>query len=459
MPKKRTAFAANCFYLLKVVTLLLIALLIFVSFGSFASGNFIPTEPISYLYIRSDGRVDPQTPLISVSNNVYTFTGPFTNTTIVVERDGIIVDGVGYSMTGHSLNYGQAVDISNRTNITIKNLFVNQFGIGVLMQNAQNNILTANKMSTFSAFMLDNADNNYIANNNSTQGYGIYGSGSNNQILNNSFSGGLSGGGNGMGILLTGSHNTISNNTVIHGVGIELYCQDSTIAYNTVLNGYSGLLLLRAQNNLVYGNIIRNITTDSAQIKAQALYISDSSTNNTIFENTFEKNADAVALGAQVVDFVWNNVSNNYFYRNSFLNNVQNVWIAPGAPVNYWDNGQQGNFWSDFPGVDSNHDGISETPYIINANNTDHHPLMAPYDPTATYLPSSPTPSPTNQGPNITQSPQSTLTPSPSSSSTNAKIDETQGNQVPELPAITALLVIPTIAAATGIAWRRKNKR
>ncbi len=397
-----------------------IALLVCVNLGSVALGNFIPTEPISYLYIRNDGRVDPQIPLISANGNVYRFTGPFTNTTIIVERDGITLDGAGYSITGHSLNYGYAVDISNRTNITIKNLVVNQFGIGVAMQHAQSNILTSNIMSTFSAFMLDKADNNYIANNTSIQGYGIYGSGSNNQILNNSFSGGLSGGGNGMGILLTGSHNTISYNTVAHGVCIELYCQDSVISYNTVLNGYSGLLLVGAANNLVYGNILRNITTDSPSIEAEALYISDSSTNNTIFENTFEKNAIAVSLGAQVVTSVWNNVSSNHLYRNNFLNNVQNVWIAPGVPVNYWDNGQQGNYWSDFQGVDSNHDGISETPYIITANNSDNHPLMQPFSNPTGSNQTSPTPTPSSQQQTPNPTPKPSPTPSPTTNPTTA---------------------------------------
>jgi parallel beta-helix repeat protein len=462
----------STFGLFKITTYITITLLVMVNIGSFTSANFIPTEPISSLYIRSDGRVDPSTPQISINGNVYTFTAPFTNTTIIVERDGITIDGAGYSMTGHSLNYGNAIDISNRTNITIKNLVVNQFGIAVVMQHTQNNILIENKLSTFTAFMLASADNNYIVNNTSTQGYGIYGTGSNNQIMNNSFIGSLSsGGGNGMGMLLTGSHNIVSNNTVVHGVCMELYCQDSIISYNTVLNGRAGLFLLRASNNLVYGNIIRNITTDSPTITAQAFYISDGSTNNSIFGNTFEKNAVAVSLGAQVVTSIWNNVSNNYFYENDFLSNVENVWVAPGSPINYWDNGQQGNFWSDFQGVDSNHDGISEIPYIINANNTDNHPLMTPYinqnaidihssstpSPSQTLTPSPQTTlTPTSTQPNIEPSTQPSLSPNVTSLPTNTKTDNIPENQVPEFPIMKVLIIILIVAPVLMIAIARK---
>jgi parallel beta-helix repeat protein len=439
MPKK---FLAITFILLIGITCLLAE--------PFVAANFIPTEPINALYIRSDGSIDPATPLLAANGRIYTFKGDFTNTTIIVERDGITIDGAGYSISGHSLGYGQAIDISNRTNITIKNLVVHQFGSGVVMQNAHGDTLTANAMSTSSAFLLENADNNYIANNTSTRGYGIYGTGSNNQILSNNFSGVLSAeGGNGMGIYLTGSNNTISRNTIIHGLCMELYCQNSTISYNTVLNGRAGILLVRAANNLVFGNTVRNITTDSPTITPQALYISDTSTNNYIYENNFENNTIAAYLGAQVVDIVWNNVYNNYLFCNNFVNNTQNVWLAPGTPINHWDNGILGNYWSSFLGIDSNHDGISEIPYVMTSNNTDYHPLMAPADisnaasiPIPNYATLS-TPTPNNillptQPPSPTPSLTSSSTQQPSSSSTPSQ-------SIPEFSWSTILLMLLAI--------------
>ena len=49
---------------------------------------------------------------------------------------------------------------------------------------------------------------------------------------------------------------------------------------------------------------------------------------------------------------------------------------TPGYP-NFWDNGCEGNFWSNYNGTDLNRDGIGDTPYIIEANNTDRYPLMS----------------------------------------------------------------------------------
>jgi parallel beta-helix repeat protein len=366
---KRTALA------LTVFSVSLFTTLIGAQFVSFASGNMIPKPPINYVYIRTNGSIEPFTLLITLKNNVYTLTGDFTKTTLEIERDGIILDGAGYSINGYSTDYYTGVDISNRTNITIKNLVIKQFGTGIMMENASENTLIGNKMTTFAAFNMVNADNNAIVGNTADQGYGIYGSGSYNQIADNNFSSGLSGVGTGMGIYLSGNNNTISRNTIIHETSINIgNSQYNTISYNNILHGRSGILLAKSSNNIVFGNTIKGKTDE----ESDALYISTESFNNAIFENTFENNTIAISLGAQVADTVWNNVYNNTLYRNNFINNIQNVWIAQGAPVNYWDNGKQGNYWRNYNGADNNRNGIGDTPYVIDANNVDHYPLMNP---------------------------------------------------------------------------------
>ena len=46
--------------------------------------------------------------------------------------------------------------------------------------------------------------------------------------------------------------------------------------------------------------------------------------------------------------------------------------------VHTWDDGERGNFWSDYRGIDSNNDGVGDTPYIIDGLNQDRYPLMEP---------------------------------------------------------------------------------
>ena len=47
--------------------------------------------------------------------------------------------------------------------------------------------------------------------------------------------------------------------------------------------------------------------------------------------------------------------------------------------VNVWDNGSNGNYWSDYTGDDAGGDGIGDTPYVIDENNQDRYPLMKPW--------------------------------------------------------------------------------
>jgi parallel beta-helix repeat protein len=403
--KKKALAAVSIFILLSTV-------IIGFLFVNSASANGIPAPPINHIYIRSDGTVEPSTAPLLRDGNIYVLTSDMPNSTIIVERDNIVIDGAGYGIHGYGTSYYDGITISYRTNITIKNTDISPFGYGVRMDYASNNTITGNKMRAFTGVSLLYSDYNQIIGNVVTDGYGVQGLGSNNLIIGNNFTSGLSGGGNGMGIYMTGNNNTISQNTIIHEVSINLgpSAQYNTISYNTILKGEAGILIAKSSNNLIFGNIIK----EKMDSRTGSLYLSYDSFNNIIFANQFENNALAVSLGAQVADFVWNNVYNNTFYRNNFINNAQSVWIAPRTPVNYWDDGKQGNYWSNFHGIDSNGDGISETPYEITGNNTDHHPLMKPIGISTPNLPSSsPTPQPTAQ-PNATPLPPPTVSPSPS---------------------------------------------
>ena len=94
--------------------------------------------------------------------------------------------------------------------------------------------------------------------------------------------------------------------------------------------------------------------------------------NNIFFENVFVRNTCGVALCYYSVEEARpENVYNNTFYRNSFINNVNDVRVAKGTPANYWDYDQQGNFWSNY---------TEQGPYIIDENNVDNYPLKQPVD-------------------------------------------------------------------------------
>ena len=77
--------------------------------------------------------------------------------------------------------------------------------------------------------------------------------------------------------------------------------------------------------------------------------------------------------------------SNNSIYRNNFNNNLnvydRGVDSGNSPPsVNIWDNGTEGNYWSNYNGTDTDGDGIGDTPYIIDENNQDNYPLIEPVE-------------------------------------------------------------------------------
>jgi PKD repeat protein len=105
--------------------------------------------------------------------------------------------------------------------------------------------------------------------------------------------------------------------------------------------------------------------------------------------------------------------NSNIIFLNNFVNsyasstNSINHWNST-SPITYTYNNQQstsylGNYWSAYSGSDSNNDGIGDSSYQIDSNNTDSYPLIAPKEvyeistpqnqpPTAsfTFSPSSP---------------------------------------------------------------------
>jgi parallel beta-helix repeat protein len=428
---------------------------------SLAHANPLPAPPINHIFIESDGTVEPSTAPILRDGNIYILTEDMPNSSIEVKRDNIIIDGAGHGIHGYDTSHYDGIIISYRTNITIKNLDISPFGFGVRMDYASNNTITGNKMQAFTGVSLLYSDYNQIIGNVITDGYGVQGPGSNNLIIGNNFTSGLFGGGNGMGIYVKGNNNIISQNFMQEELSIQLpSSMYNTISNNTIVNGRTAILLGESSNNLVFGNIIKGKT----DTRSGALGISSGSYNNTVYANQFENNALAISLGMQIADFIYNNVSSNHFYHNNFVNNTQNVWIAPGTPVNFWDDGKVGNYWSDFHGVDSNGDGLSETPYEIAANNTDYHPLMEPIDTSAATPPStlpnsspSPSSSPTQSSTSPSPSPSSSSTQSSSSSPTP---DPAPAQAIPEFPSWMILQLLLAVLVGIGLlVYFKKRKR
>ena len=300
------------------------------------------------IYIRADGSVEPlAAPISNLDNVIYTFTDNISDP-IVIERDNIMVDGEGHTIQG--IGTGTGIDLSYRSNVTLKNLVITQFDFGIHLNHSVSCVIVGNIMmeNNFEAIRLYESLNNNITS---------------NDIVATHYD----------GIVLYGSsNNKIDENNLIDNYdGIRLYeSSKNDIAENIVTNNYYGIFLAFSSDNNIFQN---NVTTNDGN----GVSLIWASSENRIVENHIAANKwCGIYLNAS---------SNNMVYHNSFLDNAQQISVNDS--VSLWDDGYPsgGNYWSDYAGVDfysssyqneTGSDGIGDASLVIGVNNTDHYPLI-----------------------------------------------------------------------------------
>ena len=247
----------------------------------FVSASEQPALPT--IFIRQDGTVDPPTTPIQRDGDTYTFTGDV-YARISVQRANIVIDGAGYTLRG-SYN-GSKIDIW------------------------------------------------------------IIGQGPNQQAQTN-------------------------ETLVPFVIGIDLggdYVSGITIKNLNIKNFSIGMYVWTV-NNMVTGN---NVSENLVGILL-------SGTENHIIRNYIGKNDMGIFFGVNQPGEIPVNieVSHNYFDHNAkHLSGCICKEYNQSEQVHTWDDGKEGNYWSDYNGTDGNHDGIGDTPYVIDVLNQDRYPLM-----------------------------------------------------------------------------------
>jgi parallel beta-helix repeat protein len=138
-------------------------------------------------------------------------------------------------------------------------------------------------------------------------------------------------------------------------------CVNNTIRGNIIRKNFYGITLIGTNGSSIANNLIMNCSQTGIQIK--------DSNNNCINENTIVNNLWGAELLVE-------SATNNTFYHNNFIDNLYQAQSF--ALTTNWDNGTEGNYWSDYTGEDLDSDGIGDTPYTI-LFGTDNHPLMKPF--------------------------------------------------------------------------------
>lgn len=285
-----------------------------------------------------------------------------------------------YSFTGSKYNYISLNTIKNNIysgiffyategNIIERNI-INSNGNGVVIDFANNNIISHNKITnnTYDGIILiDSSNNNQVSNNSISDHYfsGIY-------LGDNS------------------SHNNISNNYInLSEEGIRFDNSQFNIISNNFIcsNSESGISLTESSQNLIENNTIQ-------ESKSYGLYLYDSD-NNIIDSNNIIRNDDyGIYLAWCNNNIIRKNLfnlnhplhlqfrsgsNNNWVYLNNFLNNSCNI---SDFCNNIWDFKKKGNYWSDYEDRYPEAQklwlrGIWDTPYDIpGGENQDRCPLI-----------------------------------------------------------------------------------
>jgi parallel beta-helix repeat protein len=167
------------------------------------------------------------------------------------------------------------------------------------------------------------------------------------------------------------SNSTFSSN--VYGIMFYSYSTQNTIIDNIVSENEYGIYLNDESN-------YNNISSSKLISNDYAIYLYGNSDGNTISNCNISLNENGI---------YFRYACSNTFYYNNFLDNSQQIRYYYSYPYDitshHWDNGEHGNYWSNYFGDDMDGDNIGDSPYWISGDIKDNFPLIFPYN--GTILP------------------------------------------------------------------------
>jgi len=173
----------------------------------------------------------------------------------------------------------------------------------------------------------------------------------------------IDGGDAGAVITITASDVQIQGFTIKGGRGEEPYagvlvyeCYNVTISDNLIEENYKGIDLLNSNGCKVFNNTVINNLYAGIKVFGN---------NNDFYDDIIANNTNGVVISGSTVP--------NTFYHNNFIGNKNHVLVYVQT---MWDNGVEGNYWSDYVGTDTDMDGVGDQEYPLTG---DRYPLMGTF--------------------------------------------------------------------------------
>ncbi|MCW4011188.1 MAG: right-handed parallel beta-helix repeat-containing protein [Candidatus Bathyarchaeota archaeon] len=335
------------------------------------------------------------------------------------------------------------------------------------------------------------------------------------------------------GIFLVATTNSTITNNVITNNDVGIYLLDSsnnTISRNELTGNQIALNATRSNQTVIFGNKFSS-DEDGIYLKESSFSLIQNNylinSRNAInlvscwYSTITENRAENASTPLGMFDSGYNNVTKNHFeslmmfpincYSSIGIGNnrfVQNnlvcgsdLWLGyvsekaiyhSGAPFNWWDDGEKGNYWNDYltrypQATENGNTGTGTRGYLLNSVNIDHHPLLEPIEqpnlaevanlhitlppPTPIDLNEYPSPDATStpsETPNTTATPQQTQqpptntpkpegTPSPETSETPEPQNSNTSSLAEYLYLVTASVAVFSIATAAFMLKKRSS--
>ena len=287
---------------------------------------------------------------------------------------------------------------------------------------------------------------------------------------------------------------------------------NNIVRHNEFSNqNYLGIRLGSGSGNLISGNTFTNISDAIHSMKDVGngnIVVSNNFTANEyaltvrgsvkVLDNVFDGNAYGILFSEGSGSIVTGNIfknneiglsfsgsSSNFIYLNNFIDNDRQVTDAgvseqsastqaseersgstgslqlaashvsgvnfmppPPPSSNIWDNGAEGNYWSDYTGSDKNGDGIGDSSYDLYGNNQDHFPLMKP-------VAVSEVPSPPNESSLLAPAGSPSQEPEP----TEISDAEVKPEPFPMLVIATAFAASTAVVVGLIVIFKKRNRQ
>jgi parallel beta-helix repeat protein len=306
------------------------------------------------------------------------------------------------NITARNLSLNKNVNslvLAFTSNSTIEQNNVTDNGSGIVLQNSSSNVLMNNELAQNEVGIgLTHSSRNTLRNNsmnNNTWNFDVRSFGSDVDDVRFGFLNDID------------ATNTVDDKPIYYwidesnknvptdaGCVVLVNCTNITAQNLTLSKNGRGVILFSTTSSVIANN---GIVENSVGIEL------DYSSNNSLNDNrlagnrrmdiTFEQSFNNSIVGNSIrTQFFLEGISfqgssNNTLYHN----NLFSCTIFSYDSLNHYDYGYPigGNFWSDHTGSDvfsgpyqneTGFDWIGDTPYVIDQNNTDHYPLMQPFE-------------------------------------------------------------------------------